>query len=223
MSTLSRLTLRGALADSALRETLLVSALAILASGGLIYVVTWLWVLGGALARTRRPEVDWLIVCGYLLESSGRPSPIYRLRLACAAALAEQRPGLRLLLTGGGRPSEAAAGRQWLMQIHGLEPERIQLEEVSTDTFENLRHARTLLPPQAPTGIVTSRFHLARAMCYARHLGLQALPVPAEARWRPTIGNLAASVREAAFLCWFVCGRSWARLARRRCLTERIR
>lgn len=223
MSTLSSLTLRSALADSALRESLLISALVFLASGGLVFAVTWLWVLGGALARVRRADIEWLIVCGHLLEPSGRPSPIYRSRLARAALLAEHSPGLRLLLTGGGRPSEAAAGRQWLVQVHGLEPERIQLEEVSTDTFENLRHARTRLPAQVRSGIVTSRFHLARAMCYARHLGMQVLPVPAEARWLPSLGNVTASVREAALLCWFVCGRSWARLARRQELLARIR
>ncbi len=223
MSTVSSLTLRRALADPALRESLLVSALAILATGGLVLAVTWLWVLGGALARTRRPDIDWLVVCGYLLDPSGRPSPVYRSRLARAAAVVDANPELPLLLTGGGRPSEAAAGQRWLTQECGLAPGRIQLEEVSTDTFENLRHARGLLPAQARVGIVTSRFHLARAMCYARHLGMQARPVPAEARWLPTIGNLVASLREAALLCWFVCGRSWARLARRRELLARIR
>lgn len=216
------MTLRSALADPALRETLLISALVFLATGGLIFVVTWLWVLGRGLARTRAPELDWLIVCGHRLEC-GRPSPVYRSRLERAAAIAQRDAGLQLLLAGGGQPSEAAVGRQWLAQRRGLAPERIHLEEISTDTFENLRHARTLLPARARLGLVTSRFHLARATVYARHLGMQVHPVPAEARWSPTIGNLAASVREAAFLCWFVCGRSWARLARRRCLTERIR
>jgi uncharacterized SAM-binding protein YcdF (DUF218 family) len=222
MSTVSNLTLRDALADPALRESLVVSAILLVASGGLTFLATWAWVLTRALTRRRARSVDRLIVCGHVLKA-GRPSAVYRARLRRAADLAAHDSGIRILLAGGGRPSEAAAGRHWLVTEYGIATGRMDLEEVSTDTFENLRHARGLLPPDARVGIVTSRFHLARVMVYARQLGLDAVPVPAEARWRPTPANLGASVREAAFLCWFFCGRLWARLARRRQLLERIR
>lgn len=221
MSTVSSLTLRDALADPALRESLLASGVMLVLSGGLTFLVTWIWVQWQAMRRLRAPKVDWLIVCGHVLEA-GRPSAVYRARLERAAALARRDGGLRLLLAGGGEPSEAVVGRDWLVAEHGLSPERIGLEETSTDTFENLRHARTLLPERARTGIVTSRFHVARVMVYARQLGMTAQPVPAEPSWRPTAGNLVAGLREAAFLCWFACGRFWARLARRGQLLERI-
>lgn len=222
MKTASNLTLRTALRDPALRESLLVSALILLASGGLTLVVTWLWVLRRAIAPGRSTDVDWLIVCGHVLEDY-RPSGVYRQRLRRAARLAEENPDLRLLLAGGGDPSEAAVGRDWLLAETAVGAARIELEEISTDTFANLRHARGLLPDEARLGLVTSRFHLARVLAYARQLGLDALPVPAEPSWRPTVGNLLASLREAAFLYWFVCGRFWARVARRERLLERLR
>lgn len=222
MSTLSSLTFRNALADPALRESLLSSTLILVASGGLSLVISWLWVLRRALSAGGPPEIDWLIVCGHALEA-GRPSAVYRQRLRRAGRLAADDPNLRLLLAGGGEPSEAAAGRDWLVEQGGVEAERIELEEVSTDTFANLRHARGLLPPKAKLGLVTSRFHLARVRAYARQLGLDVTPVPAEPRWRFTSGNLAASFREAVFLCWFVCGRFWAHLAQREPLLERLR
>lgn len=222
MSTVSNLSLRGALADPPLRESLLVSMLMLLASGGLVFLASWGWVLYRAVRSDDRACLDWLIVCGYVLDA-GRPSKIYRQRLRRAARLATEQPGVRLLLAGGGEPSEAAVGRDWLVSECGFDAARITLEEASTDTFENLRHARGLLPPAARLGIVSSRFHLARVTAYARQLGLDAVPVAAEARWRLAAGNLAASLREAAFLCWFVCGRLWARLAGRRQLLERIR
>lgn len=222
MSTVSSLTIRDALSDSALRESLLASTLMLIMSGGLTLVITWLWVLRRARSVSGRPDVDWLIVCGYVLEA-GRPSPVYRQRLSRAGRLAAKDPDLRLLLAGGGEPSEAAAGRDWLVEQAEVDAERIVLEEFSTDTFANLRHARGLLPPGARLGVVTSRFHLARVLAYARQLGLDAVPVPAEPRWRFTFGNLAASIREAAFLCWFLCGRFWARLAQREHLLERLR
>lgn len=222
MSTVSSLTLRDALGDPALRESLLVSALMLVASGGLTLLVTWLWVLYRALASDRSHDIDYLIVCGYVLEH-GRPSAVYRRRLRRAARSAENDSRVRLLLAGGGEPSEAAVGRDWLLAETAVEAARIELEEFSTDTFANLRHARGLLPGGARVGLVTSRFHLARVLVYARQLELDAVPVPAEPRWRATPGNLAASFREAAFLCWFVCGRFWARLARRERLLARIR
>lgn len=222
MSTVSSLTFRDALSDSALRESLLASTLMLIVSGGLTLVISWLWVLLRALSANGRADVDWLIVCGYVLES-GRPSVVYRQRLRRAGRLAAENPDLRLLLAGGGEPSEAAAGRDWLVEQAEVEAERIVLEEISTDTFANLRHARGLVPSGARLGLVTSRFHLARVLAYARQLGLNVVPVPAESRWRFTFGNLAASIREAAFLCWFVCGRFWARLGQREHLLERLR
>ncbi len=221
MHTVSSLSLRDALADPPLRESLLASVLMLFASGGLVLLASWVWVLHRAVRSDDRASVDWLIVCGHVLEA-GRPSALYRQRLRRAARLAAELPEARLLLAGGGDPSEAAVGRGWLVAECGLDVARVELEEASTDTFENLRHARGLLPPGARLGIVTSRFHLARVTVYARQLGLDAVPVAAESRWRSG-GNLVASLREAAFLCWFVCGRFWARLAGRRRLLERIR
>lgn len=222
MSTASNLTLRDALTDPALRESLLASLLMLLASAGLTLLGSWAWVLRQAVRQAPAPAVDWLVVCGHVLES-GRPSATYRARLRRAARLAADDHRLRLLIAGGGQPSEAAVGRDWLVGEGDVDPARIRLEEISTDTFENLRHARGLLPPDVRLGIVTSRFHMARVMVYARQLGLDAAPVPAEERWCLTLGNIGASLREAAFLCWFVCGRAWAQLARRGRLLERLR
>ncbi|NEZ02600.1 YdcF family protein [Wenzhouxiangella sp. XN201] len=222
MNTVSTLTLRGALADPALRETLLASTVFLVLSLGLTYLVAWLYVIRSALVREARSRVDRLLVCGHALRA-GRPSDVYRQRLHRAAKLACDDPSLDLLLAGGGAPSEAAVGREWLLAQAAVDADRIGLEAASTDTFENLRHAREMLGPETRLGIVTSRFHLARVLIYARQLGLRAAPVPAEDRWRWTVDNVKASLREAAFLKWFVCGRFWAQIARRQSLLERIR
>lgn len=222
MHTVSSLTLRDALADPALRESLIVSALMMVLSLGLTYLISWLYVLRTATLQAEGPRVDRLLVCGHALRD-GRPSPVYRQRLSRAAALASGADGPDLLLAGGGDPPEAAVGRDWLLAQTNIEADRIGLEAASTDTFENLRHARELLPPGTRLGLVTSRFHLARVLVYARQLGFEATPVPAEERWHWRAGNLAATLREAGFLCWFVCGRFWARIARRQRLLERLR
>ncbi|NBB93692.1 MAG: YdcF family protein [Gammaproteobacteria bacterium] len=222
MNTASELTLRGALADPALRESLLVSALLLLLSGGLTYALSWMWVLRRAIETPPLADLDAVLVCGHVLRD-GRPSVVFLQRLQRAARLAERFPRLPIIVAGGGAPSEASVGRDWLLDHGVIDADRIRLETTSLDTFENLRHTRSMLAGGERIGLVSSRFHLARVLAYARQLGLAAVAVPAESRWHPTRANLAASLREAALLCWFLSGRFWARLARRRRLLARIR
>lgn len=213
---------RGVMQDAALRETLAVSAAVALASAGLTLLLAWLWVVRHALVRNACPPVDWLVICGHSLDR-GQPSAEFRSRLARAELLAEQYPRMQLMLTGGGTPSEAQVGRDWLVQRGRVESARLSLETRSRDTFENLHQVRVMLTAHADLAILSSRFHLGRLRLYASQLGLTAPVVPAETRWVPTPPNLAVTLREAAFVCWFVTGRLWARLARRERLLSRLR
>jgi len=213
---------RDVIGDSALRESLVVGLLVTLASAGLTVLLAWLWVIRLALVRNVCPPVDWLAICGHSLDGA-QPSAEYRSRLARAEVLAEQYPWMQLLLTGGGTPSEALVGRDWLVQRGRVASSRLALEKTSRDTFENLRQVRAMLPARASLAILSSRFHLGRLRLYASQLGLQASLVPAENAWYPTPRNLMVSLREAAFVCWFVTGRLWARLARRQHLLSKMR
>lgn len=199
----------------------MVSLVVVLASGGLTIGLAWFWVVRHALARRRRWPLDWLVVCGHAL-ADGAPSAEYRVRLERAEILAGEQPAMQLLLTGGGRPSEAAVGREWLIQHGRVDSTRIVLEESSRDTFENLRQARAQVPDAEVMGVLSSRSHLGRIRLYAVQLGLAVKLVPAEDAWYPSPGNLLISLREAAFVCWFVIGRWWARLGRRKHLLARL-
>lgn len=208
--------------DKALVESFVVSLVVLVLSLGSSFLLAWIWVLVFAV-RTRAGVVsDILLVCGHQLVD-GRPSPDYVARLDRAAALASEHSALRLMLLGGGQPSEAAVGRDWLIADGRVAADRIVLEEDSIDSFENLRHARELLNPTAPVHLLSSRYHLGRLRVFAGQLGLEVVLHPAEHRWVASAANLSASLREAAFLAWFVSGRAWARLAGRRHLLERIR
>lgn len=208
--------------DSALVESFIACVVVLILSLGSSFLLAWFWVLAFAV-RTRSGSVsDTLLVCGHQLVD-GRPSPDYIARLDRAAALATEHPELRLMLLGGGLPSEAAVGRDWLIADGRVGAERIALEEDSIDSFENLRHARELLNPTGSVHLLSSRYHLGRLRVFAGQLGLEVVLHPAEHRWVFSAANLSASLREAAFLAWFVSGRAWARLAGRRHLLERIR
>lgn len=208
--------------DPAIRESVIASLVILLLSGGLVLVLAWLWVLRWALVRNQHPTRGVLLLCGHQLQD-GLPSPDYRRRLRRAQALMDESPSLHLVLLGGGSPSEAAAGRDWLLANSGLDPARIALEEDSIDSLENLRNARALLPADSELYLLSSRYHLGRLRLFARQLGLDIRLVAAETRFVPGFRNLLLSFQESVYAGWFVCGRLWARLARRESLLERIR
>jgi len=96
------------------------------------------------------------------------------------------------------------------------------LEEESTDSLENLVRARSLIEEDQPVSLMSSRYHLGRLQVLANQAGLDVELIPAEPGLRMTPGTLLNLLREAVFLCWFVSGRFWARLARRRNLLQHI-
>jgi len=209
------------IATSDLIESMLPGLLLALISAGLVLLPAWAWVLRAACRQMPVWQGDVLMVCGHRLEQ-GRPSPDYRCRLRAAAELAEDNPGLDLLLLGGGQPSEAAAGRNWLLEHSGVSAARIRLEEDSVDSLENLCHARELVAPYRDPGLLSSRYHLGRLSVLTGQAGLAVTLIPAEPRPSLTPQQLRATLLEAIYLIWFLTGRGWARLARRRRLLAQL-
>jgi len=199
-------------------ESMLPGLLLIFLSAGLVLLLTWTWVL----VRARRQAPNWrgtiLMVCGHRLDA-GRPSHDYRVRLAAAADRLETDSSCNLLLLGGGQPSEAAAGRAWLIDQRGIAAARIRLEETSVDSVENLSNARILLAASEQTmpdvGLLSSRYHLGRLEVLAKHARLNVTLLPAEPVLDWDLRTLKKTLAEGLFLIWFLSGRFWARLARR--------
>mgnify|MGYP002039122292 FL=1 len=94
--------------------------------------------------------------------------------------------------------SEAGvAGR--LMESLGLEPGRIELEDRSRDTYENAVQTRQMAEPQPGQVwlLVTSAFHMPRAVGCFRVAGFDVVPWPVDYRtptgaavWRPSAANI---------------------------------
>lgn len=206
--------------------TFALSNLIILATGGLTWLALWLHTLRWSRRLRCRGGGSCILVLGQQLES-GAPGRGYRLRLLRALRLARRDPEARVLLLGGqtspDAPSEAAAGAEFLRR-RGMPADRIQTEDASRHTLENLRNARDLLAAQPQRGdvplvLITSRFHLARAVAMARGMGLRVRPCPAEISPRVSAARLA---RECWMLHWYHVGRGFARLIRHRGMLERI-
>jgi uncharacterized SAM-binding protein YcdF (DUF218 family) len=110
-------------------------------------------------------------------------------RLTQAAILARRYPSARIVYTGGsnsllGRPSTEAEQARNLLVAMGVDAERITLETRSRNTDENARFTAAIVHPQSDQSwfIVTSAFHMPRAMGLFRKAGFAAIADPVDYR-----------------------------------------
>jgi uncharacterized SAM-binding protein YcdF (DUF218 family) len=149
-------------------------------------------------------RVDGIVVLGGAVVqdvTAGRGSPALNdgaERMTEALRLALAHPEATLLFTGGSGQlttqdlSEAEVARRFFVQ-HGVDDDRLLLEDRSRDTRENARFAFELARPQPGETwvLVTSALHLPRAVGAFEAAGWTVLPYPVDfqttgvVRWRP--------------------------------------
>lgn len=118
-----------------------------------------------------------LIVLGAQVKEDGRLSLQLEWRLE--AALAEYQRLPRLIITCGAQGKtepepEGITMRKWLIE-KGVPEDRIIPETASYDTLQNLKNAKALLPEGVDgVTVVTSDYHLPRAVRIAEDAGLKA-------------------------------------------------
>lgn len=121
---------------------------------------------------------DAIIVLGAQVYPDGEPSIQLAWRLE--AALAEYLKNPVPIVTSGGqggkepRP-EGDVMRDWLVE-RGVKPEDVLVDDTSTSTRQNIRNAMALLQERdiQTIRVVTSDYHLPRALAIARDEGLAA-------------------------------------------------
>jgi uncharacterized SAM-binding protein YcdF (DUF218 family) len=109
-----------------------------------------------------------------------------------AAILAKRYPEARIVFSGGSgslfdvESTEAAEARKLLIEL-GVDPKRITLEDKSRNTVENAQFTAAILHPEPsePWLIVTSAFHMPRAMGLFRKAGFEAIAYPVAYRTPP--------------------------------------
>lgn len=120
---------------------------------------------------------DALIVLGAQVYSSGELSPQLALRMEAAWAAYQKYPRMIVVCggQGGNEPlPEGEAMRAWLLE-KGVPDDQVIAETTSMNTLQNLQNAIALLPASAQrVTIVTSDYHLPRALQIARDLGVEA-------------------------------------------------
>ena len=110
-------------------------------------------------------------------------------RMTAALPLLQQAPGLQLLFTGGdgeliaGSTTEAERAARFYTQM-GVAPERLLLESASRTTYENAVFSARLsgVDTQKPWLLLTSAWHMPRAMASFKKLGWNVTPYPVDYR-----------------------------------------
>lgn len=120
---------------------------------------------------------DAIIVLGAQVYSSGELSPQLTLRMEAALEAYLASPRLMIVCGAQGNNEPVAEGdamRAWLLE-KGVDENHVLAETASYNTRQNLQNAAALLPASVKrVTIVTSDYHLPRALQLAKDLGLDA-------------------------------------------------
>ena len=132
-------------------------------------------------------HADYIIILGARVKGEV-PSLALQYRIDAAANYMKKNKETVAIASGGQGPgediTEAEAIKRGLLS-HGINSARILLEDKSTDTVENIRFSKKLIPDNLQTGLLVSNdYHLYRAKSIARDQGLNLEGLPAKT---PTI------------------------------------
>lgn len=125
---------------------------------------------------------DAILLLGLELGENDRPEEELCSRVYAAAAAYRAHAGVRIIACGGVTPghrrSEAEVMAE-LLAAQGVARRDIALENKSQTTMENLVNAAGMLGGRGRVLVVTSDYHVHRAVLTARRAGLRAKGCPA--------------------------------------------
>jgi uncharacterized SAM-binding protein YcdF (DUF218 family) len=127
----------------------------------------------------RRKDFDYVIIHGAGLLRGDQLSRLLKDRLDKAVSVYKKDPTPPKLIPSGGKGddetiSEAEAMKKYLME-QGIPEEDILPEDRSKTTYENLAYSKAILDGREGdkyTALVTSNYHVYRALRYCRKVGL---------------------------------------------------
>lgn len=156
--------------------------------GLLISGVTLILILGGG--NTQGEPCEYLVVLGAGIKGY-TPSRILQDRIDRAYDYLTANPQVICIASGAKGSDEQISEAQCIynsLTAMGIDPERIWLEERSTNTAENFQFTLALLEEKtgsipARISVVSNEFHLFRAALIARDQGVEAQCISAPTSW----------------------------------------
>ena len=140
---------------------------------------------------------DGIIVLGGVIShgtSAARPYPGINdaaERITVVSKLAQQFPNARLIYSGGSEANTASD----LLEAFGISRSRIEVELQSRNTIENAYFTKGIAEPRAGQRwlLVTSAFHMPRAIGVFRQLGFSVKAYPVD--WRASVPKRPYPIR----------------------------
>ena len=128
----------------------------------------------------RNKDFDYVIIHGAGLIDGEKVSKLLQERLDKAVDVYRKDPSATILIPSGGRGSdekisEAEAMKSYLLE-QGIPEHDIIMEDKSATTLENLRFSKDIIDSREGrkyTALVTSNYHVYRALRYCRRVGLK--------------------------------------------------
>ena len=125
-------------------------------------------------------DFDYVVIHGAGLIDGRTPSKLLQQRLDKAIRVYRRDPTPPKLIPSGGKGSdesisEAQAMKNYLLS-QGIPEDDIIMEDQSRTTLENLKYSKAIIdskPGRKYTALVTSNYHVYRALRYARQVGLK--------------------------------------------------
>ena len=187
--------------------------------------MTWLWALPGAAAlffclllaavcicAHRKHDLhaaDCIVVLGAKVHADGRLSKTLLWRCDRAWELWSDGLSGELIVCGGRGGDEPCTEAQAMaarLKALGVPRGRIHQEDKSVNTVENLRNARRIMAEEGWRSaiLVTSDYHLQRALWLARDLDMNVCGAAAKSNPRP-VKRIKARLRECiSWMLYFV-------------------
>ena len=205
---------------------LVLSGLIMVATAGISYLFCFKKIFQTA-KKTSHKCSDNVVVCvlGKKLVNE-KPDKEYLSRLNRVSQILKSDEQSQAIILGGqtgkAKISEALAGKELLLK-HNIESSRINLEEASINTLENIKNAIALLKEKnKKIVIVTNRYHLARAKQMAEGFGLEVVLCAAEEKLNVNPASLFKLLIEALHVHWYLSGHYYAHLTNNNRIIKRV-
>lgn len=178
--------------------------------------------------ETTPPDTDWIVVLGGGADSDDDRQAVSRLswsslqRIAEGVRLARSAPEARLVTSGGSYSGSDGSGvlMGQVAEDWGIDRERIEVQSEPLHTAAEARATAALVEPDDTIVLVTSAYHMRRAVALFEGQSLAVRPAPAghlvdPDQTRPHVGEYlpqAEYLQLSERALWEWIGLLWARL-----------
>ncbi|MBA3927359.1 YdcF family protein [Listeria rustica] len=150
---------------------------------GVVYVAVVLGFMYSGVRTEPASSPDTILILGSkVIDDPARPMPVLRERLDAAIPFIEKHESAKVVVSGGQgddeSASEASVMKEYLV-AQGVAATRIEVEDKSMRTEENLANSKAKFD-LGKTVIVTSDYHLYRALMLAGRQNIDATGLPAK-------------------------------------------